>query len=766
MAELLPALCDDLAIGLSVHDPETGTIRGVNNRLETMTGETASELRGATITNYTTVGTAVSPDEFQKQVRAAADGNSRSFEWSLADASGDPRHVRVQLSETTHDGESVVLAEWQDISPERDRIDHLEIQERILRQLHEAMSRPLPFEDRLAELLEFGRTVMDIEQGFLTKIDDGTQEVVVGVGDNDQLQDGASAPFSESYCRQTVDRERDNPMTVLNATEEGWADDPAFERFGLGCYIGTELTVDGEVVGTLCFADRDRKSREFSEIQETFLELLADWASTELERLERKRELRRKDRAVEAAPIGVSISDPDRPDNPMVYINDRFEETTGYDESDVIGRNCRFMQGEATSEEPVAAMREAIGRADPVTVELRNYRKNGEKFWNRVSIAPVTDEDGVVTNFVGFQQDVTEQKRRQLELERKSEFLQQTQSVANIGGWEYDLRTESLEWTDEVYNIHGKPLSYEPTVEDALSMYHPEDEERLRAAFKTLTNAGEAFDLTMRIVEDDGDIRWVRSRGTPKYDNGELVAVLGTQQDVTERKEYERQLKRSNDRLQEFAYILSHDLQEPLRMVSSYVCLLEEELDDHLDEETQQYVDFAVDGAERMRGMIDGLLLYSRVETEGSEFDSTDVNEVLDAVRADLELKLADTKVDLSVNDLPTVQADEDQLVQLFENLIKNAVEHGGDGTKVEVSSTETPAGHRFAVADDGPGIPPAEEDDIFGLFDKGGDSNGTGMGLAICQRIVNRHDGDIWVDSEPGEGTTFYFTIDPESPA
>ena len=633
MSQLLPPLCDDLSVGLSVHDPETAVLKGVNSRFEALTGYPSSTLCGNAIDICTPEGTDDSPSEFQTQVRAAVD-EAQSVEWTLAAPEGEKHQMRVQLSETTVDGAQYVLAEWAEHSDEREQIDRLETQDAVLRRFHQTISKPIPFEERVAELLEFGRGVMDVEQGFLTNIDDGTQEIVIGVGANEQLQEGASAPYSESYCRRTIGRDSDSPMTVVNAAEEGWDDDPAFERFGLGCYVGAELTVDGKAVGTLCFADRNPRDHEFTEPQELFVELFAGWASTELERVEREQKLRQKTRAVEAAPIGVVISDAEQDDNPMVYVNDRYEQITGYSESDVVGRNCRFMQGENTDEEPVAAMREAIDNAEPVTVELRNYRKNGEEYWNRVSIAPVTDDEGEVTDFVGFQQD------------------------------------------------------------------------------------------------------------------------------VTDRKEYEMELERSNERLQEFAYILSHDLQEPLRMVSSYVCLIEEELEAHLDEETQEYIDFAVDGAERMRGMIDGLLLYSRVETEGAAFEPTDLNSIIDGVRMDLEFKLTEHDAELTTESLPTIQADSDQISQLFQNLIKNAIEHGGEGTTVEISATQQPNGYRFAVSDDGPGIPPAQQDEIFGLFDKGGDSDGTGIGLAICERIVTRHDGEISVESTPGEGTTFYITL------
>lgn len=760
MAQLIPPLCDDLEVGISVHDPHTGVIESVNERVEILTGQPEAALCGTTMEAYAAAGATTTPDAFYKQIQATTDGEPQRFEWAVATPDGQVSQLRVRLSTTTLDGEQYVVAELQDITPEQDRIDRLKTQESVLRRFHELASQSAPFEERVASLLEFGRTVMDAEQGFLTSIDGDTQRITVGVGPNEQLQEGATAPFAESYCRQTVEPDREQPMTVVNAAAEGWADDPAYERFGLGCYVGTKLVVDGNPVGTLCFADRSPADSAFTELQETFIELLGEWASTELERADRERELRRKDRAIEAAPVGITITDPDQSDNPMIYVNDRYEELTGYSKADSLGRNCRFLQGETTREEPVAKMRQAIDNAESVTVELRNYRQDGQQFWNRVSIAPVTDDEGTLTNFVGFQQDITEDKHQQLALERTRDLLQQTQQVANIGGWEYDLRAETLQWTDEVYEIHGKPASYEPTVADVIEQFHPDDREALRSAFDDLTADGEAFDQELRLVRDDGTVRWVRTRGTPRYDGDELVAVAGTQQDITERKEFEEELKRSNERLQEFAYILSHDLQEPLRMVSSYVCLLEEELEAHLDDETRQYIDFAVDGAERMRGMIDGLLLYSRVETEGGEHTETDLDAVLAAVEADLELKLDETGSELVVEALPTVEADEDQLVQLFENLVKNAIEHGGAETTVTVTSTPVPGGVEIAVSDDGPGIPAEQQDEIFGLFDKGGDSDGTGIGLAICERIVARHDGEISVTSTPGEGATFFVTL------
>jgi signal transduction histidine kinase len=226
----------------------------------------------------------------------------------------------------------------------------------------------------------------------------------------------------------------------------------------------------------------------------------------------------------------------------------------------------------------------------------------------------------------------------------------------------------------------------------------------------------------------------------------------------------ETELEESNEKLERFAYVASHDLQEPLRMVSSYMDLLEMELEDELDEETREYMEFAVDGSERMQAMIDGLLAYSRVQTRASPFEEVDVDELVAVTLQDLRLKTDESGASVDVDDLPTVLADENQLGQVFQNLVKNAIEHGGEDTHVEITATDRDDATEFAVSDDGPGIPENRHEDIFGIFDKGGDSDGTGIGLAVVKEIIERHGGDIWVESTLDEGTTFHFTI-PDDP-
>lgn len=200
-------------------------------------------------------------------------------------------------------------------------------------------------------------------------------------------------------------------------------------------------------------------------------------------------------------------------------------------------------------------------------------------------------------------------------------------------------------------------------------------------------------------------------------------------------------------------------------MVSSYVDLLDAEYGDQLDGEAEQYMEFAVDGAHRMQDMIDALLQYARVQTRAQEFEETDPNQVLDDTLASLRLQIDETDSAVSKGSLPAVQADPDQLGQVFQNLIKNAItyaDESGVDPRLEIDAAEDDGVVTFTVSDNGPGIDEADWQDIFEIFKRNGshDAEGTGIGLAVCQRIVRRHGGEIWVASDDRDGATFKFTI------
>jgi signal transduction histidine kinase len=241
------------------------------------------------------------------------------------------------------------------------------------------------------------------------------------------------------------------------------------------------------------------------------------------------------------------------------------------------------------------------------------------------------------------------------------------------------------------------------------------------------------------------------------------------EQRVTARtRDLERQkqeLARSNAELQQFAYVASHDLQEPLRMVTSYVQLLERRYRGQLDADADDFIAFAVDGAARMQQLIQDLLAYSRVGTRGQPFAPADCQVVLNQVLSDLQVSIQESDAVVTRDPLPTVMADATQLGQLFQNLVGNAIKFRGDRRpEIHVSAERREDGHwLFSVRDNGIGIEPQYAERIFLIFQRlhtRDEYPGTGIGLAICKRIVARHGGRIWVESEPGKGSIFYFTL------
>ena len=242
-------------------------------------------------------------------------------------------------------------------------------------------------------------------------------------------------------------------------------------------------------------------------------------------------------------------------------------------------------------------------------------------------------------------------------------------------------------------------------------------------------------------------------------------------EDISKQKQLEEiqkqlidELKRSNEQVEQFAYIAAHDLHTPLRMITSYLQLLTRRYEGKLDENADDFINYAMDGAERMSKMIKALLQYSRIGSQGRELLPVDSNNPFNVAMQNLEQQIKEQKAKITVDTLPFVKADEDQLTQLFQNLIANSLKFHSDGSpEIHVSAILKDGFWCFSIKDNGIGIPSEEMERIFLIFQRLENSfktQGVGIGLSICKRIVERHGGQIWAESVLGEGTTFYFTL------
>ncbi len=387
---------------------------------------------------------------------------------------------------------------------------------------------------------------------------------------------------------------------------------------------------------------------------------------------------------------------------------------------------------------------------------------------------PFTDEDGSpLIMEVGL--DITERKQAE-EAVRESEerYRSLVQATAQID-WTTDsagqLRTDMPRWRA----FTGQ--SFEQ-VEGAnwLDAVHPDDRMRVAAVWQRAVAERSFYEVEYRIRRHDGVYRDFWVRGIPVLTaDGRIREWVGACTDITERKRaeqaihrYAEELRRSNQELEHFAYVASHDLQEPLRTVSSFSQLLARRYKGKLDNEADEFITFIVEGAMRMQTLINDLLAFSRIGTRGEPFAPLDCEGILQAAKENLDAAIAESRAVVTHDRLPTLSADPTQLTQLFQNLLANAIRfrRPEEPPRIHVSAARQDGAWRVSVRDNGIGIDPQYFDRIFIIFQRlhGRDEYpGTGIGLALCKKIVERHGGSISVESEPGKGSTFHFTIPDE---
>ncbi|QLG50150.1 PAS domain-containing protein [Natrinema halophilum] len=495
----------------------------------------------------------------------------------------------------------------------------------------------------------------------------------------------------------------------------------------------------------------------------TFPGALTDITERKRAELERKRNQEQLETLFEVLPVGVVVADAD---GELVEANDAAREIWGGDVFDA-GSITEYEKysiwwadsGELVEPEETTMSRVLDGEKvrEPDIFEIEAV--DGERRIIRVEGMPVRETAGDVTRGVITITDITKRREYQQKLaesEHRYRTLVENFPEGSVGLFDEDLTYTAvggqlleeigIDAKDRVGNkvddIHPDPL---------VDKYEP----HFRAALE-----GEHHSFELELYD-----RHLYANTLPvKNANGDIFAGMVVVQDVTERREYQRKLEESNERLEQFAYAASHDLQEPLRMVTSYLQLLENRYEDAFDEDGQEFLEFAVDGAERMREMIDALLEYSRIETRGDPFEPTDLGEILDDVIADLQLQIEETDAEITAEDLPQVEGDTSQLRQVLQNLLGNAITYSGDGApRVHIEAERRGRDWVISVCDEGIGIDPEDQERVFTIFDRlhsREEYDGMGIGLALCERIVERHGGDIWVESERGEGATFSFSL------
>jgi PAS domain S-box-containing protein len=397
---------------------------------------------------------------------------------------------------------------------------------------------------------------------------------------------------------------------------------------------------------------------------------------------------------------------------------------------------------------------------------------DGVTRWLLTSKIPWRDASGKIVGLVGIGHDITDRKRAGQALEHERKLLRTL--IDNIPDSIYvrDLSNRFVVANASFARLMGVTGPSDLIGKKDADFYPPE----LAVNFDKIDQevlAGRQILNRERVIRfpNGQELAMLNTKVPFKNDKGEVVGLIGVGHDITERKAAEARLQntmadleRSNKELEQFAYIASHDLQEPLRMVSSYTQLLAKRFEGQLDEKTRKYVHYAVDGATRMQSLINDLLAYSRVGRQGKPIEPADAHAILGEAVRNLAARIEETHAVITNDDLPTVRVDASQLVLVFQNLLANAIKFRREGIPgIHVSAQDKGGEWLFAVKDNGIGIEARHAERVFVIFQRlhtREEYPGTGIGLSVCKRIVERHGGKIWFESEPGNGTTFFFTI------
>jgi PAS domain S-box-containing protein len=419
------------------------------------------------------------------------------------------------------------------------------------------------------------------------------------------------------------------------------------------------------------------------------------------------------------------------------------------------------------------SLQQVFQTGTPDTFEILGVGPYGlNTAWYETRVVP-NKRNGQITSVTLISTEITERKRGEERIrEHEERFRQLVEDLHNIVIYRYRFTPVSgFEYiSPAVTDITGytpEELCSNPNL--GFKLVHPDDRHLFEAVEKGDEAPGIPFNL--RWVRKDGTTVWTEQRNIPIYDaGGTLVGIEGIARDIAEQKRKEEleqsttEFVRSNAELENLVNVTSHEMDEPLHMVARCVNLLERRYKGRLDYNTEKIISYAIDGVNRMRRLVNDLIAYSRVSSEGRDFAPTNCEAAFERAILNLREIIEENDVAVSHDPLPSVMGDESQLIQLFQNLIGNAIKfRGEDPLGIHVSVEKKENEWLFSVQDNGIGIDPEHFERIFMIFQRlpgETDYPGTGIGLSICKKIVKRHRGNIWVDSEFGKGSTFYFTI------
>ncbi|MBN67146.1 MAG: hypothetical protein CMM94_06230 [Rickettsiales bacterium] len=478
--------------------------------------------------------------------------------------------------------------------------------------------------------------------------------------------------------------------------------------------------------------------------------------------------------AMEYAPIGMAIVSPH---GKWLEVNKAVCDMLGYSEAELLKIDFQTITHPEDLTIDLDHVEQMLDRKiDSYQMEKRYIHKQGHTVWALLTVGMVCEKNGAPKYFISQIQDITTQKNALLELRRKEEMLQLYTKHTPAAVAMFDTEMRYIAYSDRWVTDYGLNPLHDYIGECHYDVFPviPEKYPHWLEVHKRCLQ-GEIIQMEQdRFEGEDGSEQWLRYELRPWSDiDDEIGGMIMFTEVITDKVQSEERmeelvstLEEQNTDLEQFAYICSHDLQEPLRMINTFSERLEEEIGSQLDETPRRYLDFISDGSKRAQNLIKDVLVYSRIGGDSTPAIEIDMNVLLEHVQDSLSQSIDETGAVITCHGLPTIHAHFSRIQQLLSNLIGNAIKYCEAKPRIELSAEPYKEGWKFCVADNGIGIDPKYSEKIFQIFQRLHSRetySGTGIGLAICKKVVSFYDGEIWLESEKGNGTRFYFYI-PQS--
>lgn len=464
-------------------------------------------------------------------------------------------------------------------------------------------------------------------------------------------------------------------------------------------------------------------------------------------------------------------------DKHFISCNSAFCNFLGYTENELIGKTISDVTYPEDSEIGMKEIKQLVAREISSSTNQKRYlRKDGKIVWGEITISLIRDENNSPMFFLPIIQDITQQKHAADELHKKDALLNITGQTAKVGGWEFDTETMKQTWTDEVFKIHELETTFDPNVGNGINFYAPESRPVIENAVDRAIQFGEPFDLKLKFITNKGNHRWVHSIGKAYQVNGKTKRVVGSIQDITDHQQAEETIKLQNEELikmnaskDKFFSIIAHDLKTPFNSILGFSEHLIDQINEKNYEQIAEFAGIIRQSSIRVMDLLMNLIEWAQAQSGRIEFKpeyfeiNTIISEVILLMKGN-----ADQKAIIITNKLSSgiqVYADKAMLSTVLRNLISNAIKFTKPEGRITILAEEKQNEITVSISDNGVGLSKERIDKLFEITEKystSGTQNekGTGLGLILCKEFIEKNNGKIWVESEVGIGTTFYFSI------